>query len=63
MKLLKQGMCGEDVKFLQSELARVGHNIKAFDYVDHNKLWKILFFLFHLFLFIFLYLFYFLTLQ
>ena len=29
MKLLKQGMCGEDVKFLQSELARVGHNIKA----------------------------------
>ena len=22
-------MCGEDVKFLQSELARVGHNIKA----------------------------------
>ena len=29
MKLLKQGMCGEDVKLLQSELARVGHNIKA----------------------------------
>ena len=29
MKLLKQGMCGEDVKFLQSELARVGHNLKA----------------------------------